>query len=153
MMNNASVLGPDTRNSPSVLACGRYVFMGWFANAVTWFRLWGRLPGVRVHGGYGGQFPTHHGHRPGGASAGRCDGVHPAGSGGNGRLRRRRRGRDSAVPGTGCAAGLHWSGYAGSDEAVWNAHCEVFFHTDSGNPTTAFTRAQWRASSSFPSCS
>ena len=39
MMNNANVLGPDTHNSPSVLACGRYVFMGWFANAVTWFRL------------------------------------------------------------------------------------------------------------------
>ena len=63
MMNNASVLGPDTRNSPSVLACGRYVFMGWFANAVTLVSTWGRLPGVRVHGGYGSQLPSHNGHR------------------------------------------------------------------------------------------
>ncbi len=39
MLSNANVIGPDTRNAPSALTCGVYVFMGWFANAVTWFRL------------------------------------------------------------------------------------------------------------------
>ncbi len=39
MLSNANVIGPETRNAPSALTCGVYVFMGWFANAVTWFRL------------------------------------------------------------------------------------------------------------------
>lgn len=39
MLKNANVIGPETRNAPSVLTFGGYVFMGWFANAVTWFRL------------------------------------------------------------------------------------------------------------------
>ena len=39
MLDNASVLGPETHYKPSAFFCGGYVFMGWFANAVTWFRL------------------------------------------------------------------------------------------------------------------
>lgn len=39
MLHSAGVLGPDTGKTPSVLTFGGYVFLGWFANAVTWFRL------------------------------------------------------------------------------------------------------------------
>ena len=39
MLKSASVIGPDTRNAPSAFKLGAYVFLGWFANAVTWFRL------------------------------------------------------------------------------------------------------------------
>ena len=39
MLDNANVLGPETHYKPGPFFCGGYVFMGWFANAVTWFRL------------------------------------------------------------------------------------------------------------------
>ena len=39
MLTDAREQGTSPSTLPSPLACGRYVFLGWFANAVTWFRL------------------------------------------------------------------------------------------------------------------
>ncbi|MDA0988333.1 MAG: lysylphosphatidylglycerol synthase transmembrane domain-containing protein [Chloroflexi bacterium] len=39
MLKNANLTGDSHREVPSVLACSRYIFLGWFANAITWFRL------------------------------------------------------------------------------------------------------------------
>ncbi|MBI2855506.1 MAG: flippase-like domain-containing protein [Chloroflexi bacterium] len=39
MLANAKGLGESSQELPSPLACGRYVFLGWFANTITWFRL------------------------------------------------------------------------------------------------------------------
>ncbi|MBF8266732.1 MAG: hypothetical protein HW388_240 [Dehalococcoidia bacterium] len=39
MLSNAQGQGESSRKLPSTLACAQYVFLGWFANTVTWFRL------------------------------------------------------------------------------------------------------------------
>lgn len=39
MLTNANVSASSQDQAPSVLACSRYIFLGWFANAITWFRL------------------------------------------------------------------------------------------------------------------
>lgn len=39
MLKNANTSGDSPGEVPSVLACSRYIFLGWFANAITWFRL------------------------------------------------------------------------------------------------------------------
>ena len=39
MLKNANMAGDSPSEVPSVLACSRYIFLGWFANAITWFRL------------------------------------------------------------------------------------------------------------------
>ena len=39
MLTNANVSASSQDHAPSVLACSRYIFLGWFANAITWFRL------------------------------------------------------------------------------------------------------------------
>jgi uncharacterized protein (TIRG00374 family) len=39
MLNSANVAEDSPGRVPSVLACSHYIFLGWFANAVTWFRL------------------------------------------------------------------------------------------------------------------
>lgn len=39
MLTSANVSVSSQDNVPSVLACSRYIFLGWFANAITWFRL------------------------------------------------------------------------------------------------------------------
>jgi uncharacterized protein (TIRG00374 family) len=39
MLTNAREPVESHSRLPSPLACGRYVFLGWFANAITWFRL------------------------------------------------------------------------------------------------------------------
>ena len=39
MLKNANKAAGSDSEVPSVLACSRYIFLGWFANAITWFRL------------------------------------------------------------------------------------------------------------------
>lgn len=39
MLKSSSTSGDSSGEVPSVLACSRYIFLGWFANTVTWFRL------------------------------------------------------------------------------------------------------------------
>ncbi len=39
MLRSASNAEDSPLEVPSVLACSRYIFLGWFANAITWFRL------------------------------------------------------------------------------------------------------------------
>lgn len=39
MLKNANVIGNTADSHISVLACSRYIFLGWFANSITWFRL------------------------------------------------------------------------------------------------------------------
>ena len=39
MLKNASVIGNAGDPYTSVLACSRYIFLGWFVNSITWFRL------------------------------------------------------------------------------------------------------------------
>ena len=39
MLSNANTAGDSPGEMPSVLACACYIFLGWFANAITWFRL------------------------------------------------------------------------------------------------------------------
>jgi uncharacterized protein (TIRG00374 family) len=39
MLANAKVDEGSEKGLPTSLSCGRYVFIGWFANAITWFRL------------------------------------------------------------------------------------------------------------------
>jgi len=39
MLKNANRAAGSDSEVPSVLACSRYIFLGWFANAITWFRL------------------------------------------------------------------------------------------------------------------
>ena len=39
MLTNANTAEDSHGEVPSVLACARYIFLGWFANAITWFRL------------------------------------------------------------------------------------------------------------------
>ena len=39
MLKNANRVAGSNSEVPSVLACSRYIFIGWFANAITWFRL------------------------------------------------------------------------------------------------------------------
>jgi hypothetical protein len=39
MLSNANLAGDSPGEVPSVLACAHFIFLGWFANAVTWFRL------------------------------------------------------------------------------------------------------------------
>ncbi|MBI2856161.1 MAG: flippase-like domain-containing protein [Chloroflexi bacterium] len=39
MLSNIGDGEDSPRELPSALTCGRYVFLGWFANAITWFRL------------------------------------------------------------------------------------------------------------------
>jgi hypothetical protein len=39
MLRSASDADGISVEVPSVLACSRYIFLGWFANAITWFRL------------------------------------------------------------------------------------------------------------------
>lgn len=38
LANSAASTGGDA-SIPSVLACAHYIFLGWFANSITWFRL------------------------------------------------------------------------------------------------------------------
>ena len=39
MLKSSNVDGESVGEVPSVLACSQYIFLGWFANAITWFRL------------------------------------------------------------------------------------------------------------------
>ena len=39
MLTNANIAEDSHSEVPSVLACAHYIFLGWFANAITWFRL------------------------------------------------------------------------------------------------------------------
>ncbi len=40
IMLSSSQMDEESRGElPSVLACSQYIFLGWFANAITWFRL------------------------------------------------------------------------------------------------------------------
>ncbi|MQF48969.1 flippase-like domain-containing protein, partial [SAR202 cluster bacterium AC-647-N09_OGT_505m] len=39
MLSNANTARDSPGEMPSVLACACYIFLGWFANAITWFRL------------------------------------------------------------------------------------------------------------------
>lgn len=39
MLKNANAVGNAGDPLPHVLTCSRYIFLGWFANSITWFRL------------------------------------------------------------------------------------------------------------------
>ena len=39
MLTSANIAEDSHSKVPSVLACANYIFLGWFANAITWFRL------------------------------------------------------------------------------------------------------------------
>ena len=39
MLENANKTEGSSGEVPSILDCSRYIFLGWFANAITWFRL------------------------------------------------------------------------------------------------------------------
>ena len=149
--HSAGVLGPDTGKTPSVLTFGGYVFMGWFANAVTWFRLGDAYRAYVFTQDTGAEFPR----TIGTVLAERVLDVVMvflllvmAG------LAVYAGGDVGGIPlFLGIAALLVFIGL-GMLVAMrqFGRNIARFLPSRSGSPTTAFTRGRWRASSSFPYC-
>ena len=57
MLSNADIVDPSSKPLPSPLKCARYVFIGWFANAITWFRLGDAYRAYSLTADYGYSFP------------------------------------------------------------------------------------------------
>lgn len=57
MLSNADILDESTTPLPSTFKCAKYVFIGWFANAITWFRLGDAYRAYSLTSDYGYSFP------------------------------------------------------------------------------------------------
>ncbi len=57
MLSNADVFTDPRKPLPSSFRCARYVFIGWFANAITWFRLGDAYRAYSITSDYGYSFP------------------------------------------------------------------------------------------------